>query len=129
MGRFLNDILSGNKSDGRVFVYMESLLPNKLPRALRQVQAITHSEGAKEQLYRFIVNASAPARDQTSSRKPAVPASPQSAPERTGLVHLVSNEIPPPPTFPPILRRFRICGCGSPSERKSTLFACARRAR
>ena len=93
---FLNDILSGNKSDGRVFVYMESLLPNKLPRALRQVQAIIHSEGAMEQLYRFIVNASTLTRDETASREPAVPASPRSAPERTGLVHLVSNEISPP---------------------------------
>lgn len=55
---FFNDILSGVKPDGRVFVYVDGVPFNQLPRALRQAQCIQHSPDAMETLYRFISNAS-----------------------------------------------------------------------
>jgi hypothetical protein len=54
---FYNDILTGVKVEGRVFVYIEDVGLASLPRALRQSQAINHKAGSLELLYNFIANA------------------------------------------------------------------------
>lgn len=54
---FYNDILSGVKPEGRVFVYLDGVAPSVLPRALRQSQAIGHGPGSLDHLYSFIINA------------------------------------------------------------------------
>ncbi|MBT7065164.1 MAG: TIR domain-containing protein [Verrucomicrobia bacterium] len=54
---FFNDVLSGVKPKGRVFVYVEDLRIPDLPRALRQTQCITHGASSIDHLYQFIVNA------------------------------------------------------------------------
>ena len=54
---FFNDILSGVKPDGRVFVYAVDLDVHALPRALRQTQCITHEKDSLERLFRFVSNA------------------------------------------------------------------------
>ena len=54
---FYNDILSGMKPDGRVFVYIEGFGPSALPRTLRQTQVIIHGTDSLSQLHSFIINA------------------------------------------------------------------------
>lgn len=54
---FYNDILSGRKINGRLFVYIEGFSISSLPRILRQNQVIVHGGDSKEKLYNFIVNA------------------------------------------------------------------------
>ena len=56
-GSFYNDILSGRKRSGKLFVYTENILPKDLPRVLRQNQVIEHRQDSLETLYNFIVNA------------------------------------------------------------------------
>jgi len=51
---FFNDVISGIKSDGRVFVYSRGLDSKLLPRSLRQCQMITHSDQSLDLLMRFI---------------------------------------------------------------------------
>jgi lipopolysaccharide export system ATP-binding protein len=53
---FYNDILSGRKKSGRLFVYTEKIVPNELPRILRQNQVIEHQENSLETLYNFVAN-------------------------------------------------------------------------
>ena len=53
---FLHDTLSGSKPHGRMFVYVQDVDINTLPRGLRQSQTIKHGEDSLEQLYRFINN-------------------------------------------------------------------------
>jgi TIR domain len=54
---FFNDIISGIKPDGKVFSYIDGILFNSLPRALRQCQAVAHGDASLDQLYRFVANA------------------------------------------------------------------------
>lgn len=54
---FFNDILSGVKPEGRVFVYVEGASISSLPRTLRQSQVFPHGPGAMDRLYNFIANA------------------------------------------------------------------------
>jgi hypothetical protein len=54
---FFNDILSGRKTKGRVFSYVDGVSPNALPRTLRQNQVIVHQQGSHGLLYNFIANA------------------------------------------------------------------------
>lgn len=54
---FYVDILSGIKPRGRLFAYVESLLPAQLPRTLRQTQTFVHSPEALRHLYSFVVQA------------------------------------------------------------------------
>lgn len=51
---FFNDVRAGIKPDGRVFVYLQGIGPNELPRALRHNQVIQNGPGQLEKLYRFI---------------------------------------------------------------------------
>ncbi len=55
-GSFYNDILSGRKKNGRLFVYTENLNVNELPRTLRQNQIIEHQDGSLESIYNFVFN-------------------------------------------------------------------------
>lgn len=71
---FFNDILSGVKPDGRVFVYVDSVPFNQLPRALRQAQCIQHGPDAMDMLYRFIANAYSQGKTQIDSRLEIIPA-------------------------------------------------------
>jgi hypothetical protein len=50
---FLNEVLSGLKPDGRLFVLVEGLSPRELPRPLRQVQVFQYP-GELERLYAYI---------------------------------------------------------------------------
>jgi TIR domain len=52
---FYVDMLSGVKPRGRVFTYVEGMLPAQLPRTLRQTQTFIHSPEELEQLYTFVV--------------------------------------------------------------------------
>jgi hypothetical protein len=52
---FFNEILSGQKPQGRVFVYLAGTEARSLPRPLRQTQIIMDAPGAL--LYNFIANA------------------------------------------------------------------------
>jgi hypothetical protein len=54
---FLNEILSGVKSTGCVFAYVEEVDIYDLPFALRQVQTFKHTTGTLEALFKFISNA------------------------------------------------------------------------
>ncbi len=54
---FYNDILSGVKPQGKVFTYVEGLLPTQLPRSLRQTQTFIHSPDSLQHLYRFVSQA------------------------------------------------------------------------
>ena len=54
---FYVDMLNGVKPRGRVFTYIEGVLPAQLPRTLRQTQTFTHSSKALEQLHSFVVQA------------------------------------------------------------------------
>jgi hypothetical protein len=54
---FYKDILNGVKPRGRVFTYVEGLLPTQLPRSLRQTQTFIHSSEALRHLYSFVVQA------------------------------------------------------------------------
>lgn len=54
---FCNDVMSKVKPQGRLFVYYEGFDPKLLPRGLRQMQAIRHSEGSIEQLISIIAGA------------------------------------------------------------------------
>lgn len=54
---FFNDILSGVKPEGRIFVYRINLKIQDLPRALRQAQCFEHGPDAFERIFRFINNA------------------------------------------------------------------------
>ena len=53
---FINDILSGGKPEGRVFVFVHNVEVATMPRALRQSQTFQHGPGSIERLYNFIVN-------------------------------------------------------------------------
>ncbi|MBL8830389.1 MAG: toll/interleukin-1 receptor domain-containing protein [Planctomycetaceae bacterium] len=64
---FFNDILSGVKPDGRVFVYVEGCEPRCLPRALRQSQVFAHADGGLEKLAHFVANALPDAFDRWSA--------------------------------------------------------------
>lgn len=55
---FLNDVRSGIKPDGRVFVYLVNESIRNLPRALRHTQCIEHNEGGFIRLANFIRNES-----------------------------------------------------------------------
>jgi hypothetical protein len=54
---FFNDILSGVKPEGRVFVYIINIKIQDLPRALRQTQCFEHEPEAFNRISRFIGNA------------------------------------------------------------------------
>jgi cell division protein FtsZ len=54
---FFNDILSGAKPEGRVFVFSDGIAASDLPRALRQSQAIEVGPGALDRLFNFVSNA------------------------------------------------------------------------
>lgn len=54
---FMNDILSDVKPEGRIFVYVDGVLPRDLPRALRQQQVFTHGPDSLQQLGNFVGNA------------------------------------------------------------------------
>jgi len=54
---FLNDIRSGMKPDGHVFVYLVNESIQTLPRGLRHTQCIEHGEDGFATLKRFIANA------------------------------------------------------------------------
>jgi hypothetical protein len=54
---FYNDILSGLKPKGRVFVFIEGVEVSSLPRSLRQCQTFSNTPGAIVRLYNFIVAA------------------------------------------------------------------------
>jgi len=57
---FLNDILSGNKKDGVVYVFYQDMEVNDLPFSLRQRESFNAIEkNACEKLYNFIINSSA----------------------------------------------------------------------
>lgn len=51
---FYNDILSGIKPHGRVFVYVDEVEPRLLPRALRTCEVIEHGRGGVGRLLDFI---------------------------------------------------------------------------
>lgn len=53
---FFNDIISGVKPDGRVFVYADGIRLIDLPRALRQMQCVPHGAESLDRLYRFVRN-------------------------------------------------------------------------
>ena len=56
---FHNDILSGLKKNGRIFVYLDGVSPSALPRALRQCQVFEfedENEDQKLRLQQFIVS-------------------------------------------------------------------------
>jgi hypothetical protein len=54
---FHNDILSGLKKNGRIFVYLEGMSASALPRALRQCQVFEYaSEEEKLRLQEFVVS-------------------------------------------------------------------------
>ena len=54
---FINDIISGLKPEGRVFIYVKDVSIALLPRPLRQSQVFQHQPDEMERLYRFISNA------------------------------------------------------------------------
>lgn len=54
---FFNDVLSGVKPTGQVFVYVDGVVSRELPRSLRQSQMIAHGPGSLEMLGNFIANA------------------------------------------------------------------------
>lgn len=53
---FFGDMRTGIKPDGRIFVLVDGVRPNDLPRALRQNQVVQYGPGQLETLYRFIAN-------------------------------------------------------------------------
>lgn len=69
---FFNDILSGLKPEKKIFSYVDGILPNQLPRALRQAQSIVHGKDSLPRLYQFIVGDD-PSRDSTLSPPPPSP--------------------------------------------------------
>jgi TIR domain len=54
---FYNDILSGIKPEGKVFTYIEGLLPRQLPRSLRQTETFIHSSESLQHLCGFVAQA------------------------------------------------------------------------
>ncbi len=56
-GSFYNDIMSGLKPKGKVFTYIEGLLPSQLPRSLRQTETFMHSPESLQHLYGFVARA------------------------------------------------------------------------
>ena len=54
---FFNDIISGIKPNGRLFVYIDGLQTQSLPRKLRQAQVFHHERNEIESLCNFIENA------------------------------------------------------------------------
>ena len=54
---FFNDVLSGVKPTGQVFVYVDGVVSRELPRSLRQSQMIAHGPGSLEMLGNFVANA------------------------------------------------------------------------
>jgi len=56
-GSFNNDILSGRKKKGRLFIYTDNIKVSDLPRILRQNQVMEHNENSFETLYNFVVHA------------------------------------------------------------------------
>lgn len=54
---FMNDIRTGIKPNGRVFILTDGMNIKDLPRALRYTQVLKNeNSNAKEKLYRFIIN-------------------------------------------------------------------------
>jgi hypothetical protein len=53
---FHNDIISGIKPNGRIFVYVEGVRTSTLPRALRQCQVFENDDKAKHTLTEFIIS-------------------------------------------------------------------------
>ena len=91
-----NDILSGVKPDGRVFVYVEGCEPRSLPRALRQSQVFARADGGLEKLANFVANALPPARVSRSAA-----AEPAAVGERQAEVRPAEavREVSGPPRF------------------------------
>jgi hypothetical protein len=54
---FVNDVLSGVKPDGHIFVYAHGIAMNRLPRALRQRQVFFHGPNSLVELGNFVRNA------------------------------------------------------------------------
>lgn len=54
---FHNDILSGVKPDGKLFVYVKDIPFQDLPRLLRQAQVFSHQPNAMASLCNFVENA------------------------------------------------------------------------
>lgn len=54
---FLNDVLSGFKTGGKVFTYTENMESSELPWALRHTQIFRHGARSMESLYEFIAMA------------------------------------------------------------------------
>jgi hypothetical protein len=54
---FYNDILSGIKPEGKVFTYIEGLLPRQLPRSLKQTETFIHSSESLRHLCGFVAQA------------------------------------------------------------------------
>jgi len=84
---FLNEILSGVKPFGRVFVYVDGMTLKDLPFALRQSQVFNRADAGLERLASFVLNAGAsrytPAEstpiDRKSAEPPELPAAPRSS--------------------------------------------------
>jgi hypothetical protein len=57
---FFNDVLSGVKPDGHVFVYVDGIPTTRLPRALRQRHVFLHSPDSLADLGNFVRNALGP---------------------------------------------------------------------
>jgi hypothetical protein len=54
---FFNDVLSGVKPEGHIFVYVRGMTVPELPRALRQRQVFLHGAGSLKELDNFVRNA------------------------------------------------------------------------
>jgi len=53
---FHNEIISGNKPGGRIFVLIDNIIQNQLPIALRQVQIFTNTPEEFQKIFNFISN-------------------------------------------------------------------------
>jgi hypothetical protein len=67
---FFNDILSGAKPEGRVFVFVDDVNPRELPRALRQSQVFVRNDGGLEKLINFVANALSGVQLSSDTRSP-----------------------------------------------------------
>lgn len=83
---FLNDIRSGIKPEGHVFVYLVNESIRNLPRGLRHTQCIEHAPEGFGRLARFIANATGkrPMSDEQTESVHARPVSLRGFPELTG---------------------------------------------
>jgi hypothetical protein len=78
---FFNDIISGVKEDGRVFVYAEEIEVASMPRPLRQCETFGTDHEERERLYGFISNALLHSGDQTAVTRSVQPHDPPIAAE------------------------------------------------